>query len=407
MITGIFLKIISDSCLFFAILTAFPIVFRFDGSLLFPAAICAAAAALAVHFDRKQQTVPSRLCALLPFAALLLARDMSAAMVIAAPILFTVIVIARGELWLEYFTFRRTFIKGLKFLGVLLPIICVLSYVTNPLGERLEPYIVVGNTVRYGLLHLIFGVILQRELRLGLDNRAHGNISQMTVMLGGTGAVAAGFFFAEPALREMLSALINGIFTIIFLLPSAVLDLLTRMLDEMKESEEYNEAIAEAEKRNPMRPGDLGELMEALRPETPKVEEEVLWWLPLVIIAVVVAMGFLLVAFGKRKVSLPTMAAFSEVSEEVRKKTAPRLAPRARVRQAYRDFLKQEKKRGTKIRKDCTTADILQNLSPDANRAAAHELRNIYLRARYDETREVSRTQADAARTALRRIHEK
>ena len=405
MSAGIFLKVLSDCCLFFAILTAFPVVFTVHHSLFLPSLICAGAAAIAVFLLQKQWTVPSRLCAAIPFSALLICADLPSALVLAPAILYTVWIIFRGQLWLEYYIFRASFIKSLKMLGIMLIIVCFLAFATNPLGEREVPLISIGSLIRYGLLHLVFGVILQRELRLGMDRHSHGSIGQIAVMLGGTGAAAAGFFVAEPMLRESIATLGRNLFTIVAVPFAYFLKLILKLNDEMKNSEEYQEYLEEAAERNPPMADDYGNLMSELLEEAPTTEEQYIWWIPFVILAVIGAIFAVYVTNGHRSVSLPSMPSFSKVSEEPKKKSAPRLSPRSRVRQAYRDFLKQEKKRGTKLRKNCTTADILQGLSEGSDHVSAAELRELYLHARYDETREVSRSEADAARAAARQIH--
>ena len=77
---------------------------------------------------------------------------------------------------------------------------------------------------------------------------------------------------------------------------------------------------------------------------------------------------------------------------------------REKVRQTYRKFLAHERTGGLKLKKSYTTADILSRISPSTDRAAAAKLREIYLLARYDEEGEITRSQADAAREALKRI---
>ena len=62
-----------------------------------------------------------------------------------------------------------------------------------------------------------------------------------------------------------------------------------------------------------------------------------------------------------------------------------------------------EKSRGQSFSKHDTSEDILHRLSPGTDRQAAAELREIYLRARYDDAREIDRTQVDRAKTALRK----
>ena len=54
-------------------------------------------------------------------------------------------------------------------------------------------------------------------------------------------------------------------------------------------------------------------------------------------------------------------------------------------------------------KKDYTSQDILHRISDDTDGTAAAELRELYIRARYDETHEVSQAQVEAAKAALKR----
>jgi hypothetical protein len=56
------------------------------------------------------------------------------------------------------------------------------------------------------------------------------------------------------------------------------------------------------------------------------------------------------------------------------------------------------------VRKYDTSGDILEKTPADTDREAAAALRQIYLRARYDETGEVTAEQAEEARALLKKI---
>lgn len=402
----IFVKILSDCALFYAILTAFPTVFPICGSLLLPTLVYAAAAALAACLLRHNHTALARLCAFLPLAALPLAGGMIPLLLPAA--LYTGAVILRGALWLEYYTYRDTFLKSLKVSVVLLITVLFLSIVSDPNGVREEPLILVGNTIRYGLLYFIFGVVLQRRLRLGVGTRAHGALSQSLALFGGVGAMSVGILAAEPLLREQIAALARTITAAVFAPLAAAYGGVAQVVEgvtDMLRDPSYQQAMIEAEEQvsggadlTPALPSAVVAAEETL------MQQESRWWLPLVILAVLLVMGLLFWSFSKRGGAVSHSVGFSDIHGDGKKKHTPHFSPRARIRHVYRDYLRQEKKRGVVIEKSCTSADILNRLSGGSDAAAAAQLRELYLRARYDEAHGVDRAQAEAAQAALRKI---
>ena len=109
------LKIFSDCCICFAILGSGPVVFAVP--LLLPALGCGIAAGIAAFFDRKGWNVLRRICCVLPLGCLLLAEGTGQFLILAVPAVYTAAVILRGELELEYSSYRHFFVRSLVLLG--------------------------------------------------------------------------------------------------------------------------------------------------------------------------------------------------------------------------------------------------------------------------------------------------
>lgn len=401
------LKIFSDCCVMFAILGCCPSLLPYSYPLALSAAVCALAAGIAGYFREKFFGGWFRLCILLLPLALFPVKSAAEAAILVPAILYTGAVILRGRMDLDYFRFRQYFKRSLVLLAVLWGAASLCNYIEDPQGLK-EMLVQPVNILRYAIAHFICGVALQRQLRLGRQKDSRG---QVVAMMGGTGAVIAGFVAAEPLLRQNAIELMKILFTIAMIPAAAVYEavvyIITAMMKDMTSSERYQEAMQDAAGRGAgTKYNDYQELMKSLTENAPSGEE---FQSAMIILAVgwILALVLMFFVFGRKHVKQNVLLSAETATAKRRREPVIALNPRARVRQMYRDFLKREKLRGVKIRKDCTTAEILQNLSRDANRAPAAELREIYLHARYDETREVSRAEAEAAKAALRQIHEK
>lgn len=406
MFAEITLKIFSDCLIFFALLGSCPTLLPYSYPLAIAALICGLAAGLATALSNKLKFKLSRLCAVLPLLSLLLADGWREMLILAPAIIYTGAVILRGRLYLEYFGFRRYFVRSLILLSAMWAAVSLCNYIEDPQGLT-EKLVQPGSILRYGFVHFICGIVLQRQLRLGTqkDSRA-----QLVGVLSGTGAVVFGFTLAEPMLRNSLVSLVRTAFTILIIPVTAVYEVVVRvimaMIQDVQNDERYQEELENSEGVLSGTYNDYQELMQKLLEDAPESDTSVLafYFLLLGVIAAVILMFFV---FSRARKNTGQMA--STKLDDVPRRERPlfSLSPRARVRQAYRDFLMQEKKRGVKLKKHYTTEEILRNLSQNTDKSAASDLRRIYLRARYDETREVSRKDADAARAAARRVHGK
>lgn len=400
MSTAILLKIFSDCCILFAIVCAGPISLSVPA--LVPALICACAAGLAVYADDKGWTPLVRLCALLPITCLLLAGSVGEGILFLIPAVYTAVTILRGNLSLEYAEYRYFFIRSLGLLAAVYVVAGIWNYLIG-ITEASIPQLNASAVVRYGIVHLLCGVVLQRQLRLGVGNRAEGGRRQMATLLGTTGTVVLGFLAAEPLLRRSLS---EGVRLLISFILMPIMYLVERFSDWLlyrkgppKDPEAYQEYLD--------RLGEVGFAPGGEVPPspTPPADETVsldgFWIVPIAILLLIAAV-LLLHSFRKRRPTVRQMKSDGRVVTPPKKKRTSALSNRGRVRQLYREFLRAERDLGLQLKANHTSDDVLARIHKDTDRDGAARLRQVYLAARYDERQSVDKRQVEAAKRALK-----
>jgi len=400
MSVGMLLKVFSDCCICFAILGAFPSVIPYSYPLLWPALLCGLAAGLATFLREKGRRGLSCLCVILPFVSLFFVGAPEEVLILIPVLLYTALVILRGRLQLEYYSYRQFFLRSLMLLGGLFLALSAFRFLEGLSGEE-ELLIHAEVTLRYAIVHLLCGVILQRQLRLGMENRGHGGAGQVAAMLGGTGVVIFGFLVAEPLLRQGAAVVLRTVIGAIVGVAMAGLDLFTSLLDQV-EIGNMNQQVQEY--KNDRLPAQMSALADRIQQSVEQEETgRSLWWVILVVAVLLVAMGLMFLTFRKKGTTIQSEEFVEKVTVPEREKAEPRRSNRSKIRQLYREFLRQERKRGLVLKKDYTSEDILQRVSEDTNEDAAAELRALYIHARYNETGEVTREQVEAAKAALKR----
>lgn len=406
MFFDMFLRIFSDCCIIFALLGCCPMLLPYSYPLLAAALIYGLSAALASFLYDKGKKVLSRVCVILPFFSLLMAGSAHEMLILVLPLLYTAFVIMQGQMYLEYFSYRKFFIRSLIILGAIWAIMSIGVYIEDPRGIH-EKVIFTEVILQYTLVHFLCGIVLQRQLRLGAQARAKGEAGQLIGMLGSAGVVAAGFFFTESIVRDgTLDVLrkIVSILTVPFQMLLGLFVYLMENVEQMQESKEYQEAWENSDYSYAGGYTDYQEMMSELLEEAPQQGHSP-WIMVFAAVAVVVILVLMVIAFTKILRTGSGAIVISEVrGGEKKKNKVPRLSNRGKVRQTYRDFLRHERQRGFQLKTHYTTADILRKVSSPAIETPASQLREVYLRARYDEEREVTREQADAARDALKSI---
>lgn len=396
---GMILKVFSDCCVCFAILGAFPAVFAHSYSLLLPALLCGAVAGMASFLKSAGKERLSRSCVLLTLPCLLMAGTFNEMLILFPVIIYTSAAVLRGQLHLEYYAYRQYFLRSLILLGALYVCLCAFSFMESLAPS--EPSVIDASvTLRYSLVHLICGVVLQRQLRLGMANQSRGNHAQLAAMLGGTGAVLLGFLVAEPLLRKGATTLFQAILSLALSAIMAVLELFFSLLDQVELNTMYEEV---AQRRGDIEPGFITMVASQIQQSLQEDESRSLWWIVLVAIILLVAITIMLASFRRQTIVLASEEIVTKLGTPEAVKKQSRRSARGKVRHYYREFLRMEKKRGLELKKNYTTEDILMRVSSDTNSDAASFLRQLYLQARYDTDSETTREMAEQARTALRR----
>lgn len=395
------LKIFSDCCICFAILASGPIAFTLP--LLIPALICGVSAGIATFFEGKGWSFARRLCCPLPLCCLLLAENQQQMLLLLVPALYTGFVILRGKLELEYYNYRRFFLHSLALLGgayLLVNMWLFLTQITSETSAQLDA----GMILRYGLVHLFCGIVLQRQLRLGVDSRAEGGRRQIATLLGVAGAIVLGFVVAEPLLRQGIGVILKFALSLLMVPFVLLFELVTRLLAmlENKEAEEktYGEFVQYWQDIMGIGAGsESDQIVE--RPPGNGIDFTTVWMIAAGIFVLIAAV-LLFRSFHKRRAVGDPSETVSRVVTAPKKKKPSALSNRNRVRQLYREFLRVENGRGLKLKTNDTSADVLRRIHPGTDRPSADELRQVYLAARYDDRHNISRSQVDQAKKALK-----
>lgn len=400
-----FLRIFSDCCIFFALLGCCPSLLPYSYPLPAAAVILAVSATIAVLFSDKKKRILSLVCLVLPFLSLLLASGWQEMLILILPILYTCSVILRRGVNMEYFQYSAFFKRALVLLAATWAIISAVIYFEDPKDLK-EAVIHTEIILQYTVIFFLCGVILQRQLRLGA--RSQGGVGQVIGMLGCIGAVGASFVLTEPFLRQgSISVLRNITIAIIspFFLLLDLYEYIQEKLAEMRSSKQYIDSIKNSDP-SPVSTSGLTpyqERLKELEAMGPQAGHSP-WVMLIAAVAAIILLILMVIAFTKLRKRTGASLLVAEAKDPGKKQRLQRMSNRGKVRQAYRDFLRFERCNGLKIKRQYTTADILSRISDGTNKPAASELRDIYLRARYDERFEVKTSHVNAAKDALKRI---
>lgn len=399
------LKVFSDCCICFAILGSGPVSFAIP--LLVPALLCGITAGVAAFFQEKGWTALRRLCGLLPLLCLLLGEKPQQILILAVPALYTALVILRGKLELEYYSYRRFFLQSLGLLGAAYLIVNIWAFLAKVTGETM-PGLDGGVILRYGLVHLFCGVVLQRQLRLGVGYRSEGGRRQMSMLLGAVGIIVFAFFAAEPLLREhavTLMKYVGSLLLVPIMLAAELLKWVIGLFERKQTVNPVESATVDISGEGAVNPvgGALGQTVERADAVT---VDPVLVWVALAVAFLLAAGVILYRSFQRQRAAGDSGEILGRVVVVPKKKKEPALSSRAKVRQLYREFLKREKGWGMKLRICDTSEDVLRRIHPETDRRSASDLRQVYLVARYDDRQSVSRSQVSKAKLAMKGLRQ-
>ncbi len=397
------LKIFSDCCICFAIVGSGPILF--DIPLLVPALICGLSAGIAAVFHKKEWNAGRWLCALLPMLSLLLARDGEQALLLAVPAIYTGAIIFLGKLELEYYSYSRFFRQSLMLIGGAYLITNIWLFLSNATGEA--SLLLDGEVIlRYGIVHLLCGIVLQRQLRLGVDYSSKSNRRQIPVLLCVAAVIIFGFVAAEPFMRTQFLQLVKYALALLGVPVIFIIELLAKLINQLGSAQQNGQI----QTGKPTGSGTGGGVVQIPNVTVPEEETEALAnttdpmyiWAAVITVLLVVAAIILYKSFQKQLFSGNVRELKSSVVVPAKKKRDSVLSNRHKVRQLYREFLRTENGHGLKLKSNDTSLDVLGRIHSDTDKKSAADLRQVYLSARYDDRNSVSRSQVNAAKQALK-----
>lgn len=424
MSTSIFIKVFSDCCLCLSFVCLVATEHSSNAPLLAAMLLCALAASIASVLHGKCRIALSRLCCLLPLLSLFTAGDVFQLLIMLVPIIYTGIVILRGMLYLEYYAYRQYVIAT----SILLLCVYTFAYLSAPIinygynREVVDTYTFLG----FGSIHVLSGFFLLRRLRIGSDRVIRRSFRPFTVIAASAAVLSAVCWAMDACFSKLLRALEAIaelsykaakllIFDLVWApqiekptkdrpsqLPSTDPTAPAPSVSDIVPPDTANTVPPDTVPENP-EPQGIFSGIDLNLPE-PDAGTILLVILVLVVLAVLVLM---VLSFRARSQEVTEWETIAPLKGSGRKsKKAPLLSNRARVRQLYRTFLRQEIRRGMTLRPSDTSEDVLRKLHQDADLESAAALRKIYIQARYDQSHPVSHEQVEKAREALKHLQD-
>lgn len=405
MSAAMLLKIFSDCCLCFAVLGSGPVTFNV--TLLLPALICGVSAAIATFFDQKKLPVLRCICGVLPLCCLFFATELWQGILLAVPAVYTAVIIFLRKLEVEYYTYRHFFVRSIWLLAVGYLATNAWLFLTQVIQDE-TIFLDTSVMLRYGLTHVLCGVVLQRQLRLGVGAKAAGSKGQMAMLLGTAAIIVAGFFAAEPLLRKSLYAIFSYLGSLALAPVVLMAELYAWLIALIRSWDTGDRSFVKFIEQYTAQQNQIKDQITHIIPKDEPPEFNYMWFtlIPLGII-LVVALVLFAYSFYKRRATSEEGAQIKRIENAPQKKKSPVFSNRAKVRQLYRDFLQKEQSLGMRVKRSDTSESILHRIHRSTDQPSADQLRNIYLSARYDERDNVSRDQVEQAKQALRNTHKK
>lgn len=407
-----FWKLFGDVCLYFSLIGALPTLFYHEFSFLWPALLYGIGGLVSSMLLLRTRHGHRLWGLIFPLLSLLFATDLMSLMILLPPVIYTVVVIIKGEFLLEYLSFREFFRKSCIIWAVIFVILCMGS-ATEDMTRPWAAVISLEDPLRYGVFFAVSGVILLRQLRLGSDSGSRDrqmNNTQTFFMLCGSGVVVLLMVGAEWLISNYAEAILNTVGQVLMLILSLPVGILGWLLNlimgdmntEYGEVPEGTGSTAATE--------TIPEGIPAPAPSIGTVEPQDIafpWWLAVLILAALTVVLFTAIRLFRSKAKNgASQTVFDKVIPPERKVKQSAASNRAKVRRYYREHLKAERRKGLRLRHNQTSADILEKIAPDTDAQAAARLREIYLKARYDEKAEISPQDALNAKNALRKTKE-
>lgn len=400
------LKLFGDLCLYFSVVGAFPSLFFHSFSLLWPAVLCGVGTGMAAFASERGKDRLRFLGLLLPASAFLLCGSWMDLLILLPAVIYTGAVIIRGSLALEYYGQRQFFLRSLVAWAIFFVVICLLQHFESmtlvvPRALTFD----YGTALVYGLLYGGAQVVLLLRLRMGEEEAQAGKLhgAQMAGVLTATGGFLLAAVGLERLLLERGTSLLGQLVKVGWTLFSLLTELIGLLFKgEQKELEELLEERQPTDPTFATNPFPTGEGTAPVVEESKEIAFP--WWLAVfILLALLAVLLYMLKTFHTACGGGHTEEKIQALSPQDREEKEVRRTNREKVRRSYRAFLKAEKRKGLKLRTDQTSEDILHSLGENTDRQAAAQLRQVYLRARYDEQHPVTQEQVKEARSAMRK----
>lgn len=390
------LKILGDMALLAsAASVVFPWFSQEPGNF-FPAMFCCALGILCAAVLQKRGVV--RYAGLIPCILSLFLGDGKVDLVVIIPmVVYCVFLIYGGELELTYDSCYEFFSAGVKFLGA-----CFIFASVNMDWLNMLPY---------GIFYLVTGVFLLRNLRLGRGVTWQRMMLNL-VSLAGTAvlglALCALAYAVLALLRYPAGALYFGIMGgLLEFLQDAIYvfgEILTYLVM-------YFASLLYKNRGNEVNAESTGQGEQEFKPPENVEPNELVNTIAgaaliLVVVAVLIFFARKTVKMMKRRRGGQGRRTYSQritVGDQQGEKVK---GNRAKVRAVYRKFLRLVVERGEDIRPDHTSEDVLHLASLVADGKECAALREVYIAARYDTSREVTGGQVKEAKNLYNKLKE-
>lgn len=402
----LFVKSFGDLCLYYSIISGFPSLFPHGFSFLWSIVLCAAGVCAASMLSYSGHPNLRYLGLLLSAFSLLLTASLLEALLVVPAIVYTVVLIGRDTVSLEYYSFRELYIRCLWVWGVIFALISAFYYFETLSDAQIMNFDF-WQPLEYGVLFALSGVYLLRQLRLGNQAGTQEQTMsgvQLAVFLGGAGGVLAALVAIERFMQDSGSSVMMLMWNLLISaigLPFAIVSSIISLF-RFEQSNDHTEPTWSSVTEEVTVPPSV--LESGTTEQVEQIQQAGYpWWLALIVLALMAAaLFFMMRAFRSEALSVK-----SEVVETVfrkkRIKPAERRSNRGKIRHYYREFLKTEQKRGTRLRTNQTSQDILGSISSETDKDAAQALREIYIIARYSDSSHITDEQVRHAKNMLKK----
>ena len=402
----IFLKVFGDVCICSAVVSAFPVLLECNYSLVWPALLCGAGAAVATLLSEHGNQKLRYLGLLLPCLSLLLAHTLVEYLILVPGMVYATVVVIRGEFMLEYYNFRDSFKKMM----IVLAGFAVLIFLARYTEEMTRSWMITMDYVKpvqYTVYYGISGVFLLRQLRMGGDSGSGENAmnrKQLWIVLAGIAVCLLVVVGMERLLQAYATSIFETLAEVVKMVLSLPLLLIGWIVSLFLDQRGMDEFM---EERPAVTMPDMSKLVPVpyADPETVVKEQRVyspMWAVIIVLVIMVAVMLFAVRLFRVHRSQVRGNEFTEAIAVEKAMKKESAKTNRGKIRRYYREFLKDEKRNGQKLNTSQTSEDILNGASKHINRTAAAKLRDVYLPARYAEHHEITVQQVKIARESLK-----